>query len=135
VISFEAFADELGRSPAVPFLAKLAEVTREDASAALERLQQIEQSGPTRAQLIRGAAVGALTSPLASNVSKMISKGELHTPREIAGQVAGGLIMGTAVPMMRRKVESTAERRTLRDYVDAGHGGRLANQIQDTLGT
>jgi hypothetical protein len=137
VISFLAFADELGKLDAVtPGQLKVAsEVSREDAQAALQRLQRLEASGPTRGQLLRGAAIGALTGPLASNVSKVISQGEFHSPREIAGQVAGGLIMGTAVPLVRQKIESTAERRTLKDYVDAGHGGRLVNQIESKLGT
>lgn len=131
MISFEAFADELQR-----FVPKLAsDVSRDDAAAALERLQALEASGPTGAQMLRGAAVGALAGPLASNVNKLIGKGQFHTPREIAGQVAGGLIMGTAVPMMRRKIESTAERRTLQNYIEAGHGGRLASQIEDKLAT
>jgi uncharacterized protein YcfJ len=131
VISFAAFADELQR-----FTTKLAaDVTREDASAALGRLHQLEANGPTPAQVARGAAVGALAGPIASNVNKFIGKGEFHSPREIAGQVAGGLIMGTAVPLMRRKLETTAERRTLRDYINAGHSGRLATQIEDKLAT
>lgn len=136
MISFSAFIIELEKLGAVTEgqLKAAADVTRDDASAALDRLKRLEGGRPTSGQLLRGAAIGALTGPLASNVNKLISKGEFHSPREIAGQVAGGLIMGTAVPLVRQKIESSAERKTLKDYVNAGHGGRLATQIQGTLG-
>jgi hypothetical protein len=138
VISFQACVRELGALNAVTegqLKTAAYDVTREDAHAALERLQRLESGRPTRGQLLRGAAIGSVMGPLASNASKLISKGEFHSPREVAGQVAGGLIMGTAVPLFRQKVESTAERRTLKDYINAGHGGRLATQIESKLGT
>lgn len=137
MISFEAFVTELGELGAVTSgqLAKVAEVTREQASHALQRLDELEHQRPTAGQLGRGAIVGSLVGPIASNVSKLVSSGKLHTPREIAGQIAGGTIFGTATPLLKHKVETGTERRTLRDYVESGRGGRLATQIESKLGT
>jgi hypothetical protein len=137
MISYRAFAEELAQLGAVTEgqLKVANEVSNEEAERALQRLQHLEASGPTRGQLLRGAAVGAVTGPLASNVSKLISKGEFHSPREVAGQIAGGLIMGTAVPLVKQKIESSAERATLKNYVESGRHGRLATQIESKLGT
>lgn len=112
-----------------------AEVTRADAQSALEHLEELEATRPTTGQLLRGAALGATIGPISSNVNKLISSGHLNTPREIAGQVAGGLLFGTAMPYAKHELDSGAERRKLRNYVDAGHGGRLATQIENKLGT
>lgn len=136
-ISFEAFVEELGQLGAVTEgqLQKVAEVTREQAQQALQHLDHLESERPTLGQLARGAAVGSVVGPVASNVSKLISAGHLHTPREVAGQVAGGVIFGTATPLLKHKVETGTERRTLKDYVNSGHGGRLVSQIENKLET
>jgi hypothetical protein len=120
---FEAFVSE-----------KLAEVTREQANEAVERLDAIEHSRPTLGQLSRGALIGSLVGPISSNTSKLISSGHLHSPRDIAGQIAGGVVFGTAAPLLKYKVESGAERKVLEDYINQGHGGRLATQIEHKLG-
>lgn len=124
MISFHAAIEEL---------AKTAEVSREQAQIALERLDDLEHQKPTMGQLGRGALVGSVVGPIASNVSKLISAGHLHSPREMAGQIAGGAIFGTAAPLLKHKVESGAERKTLKDYINAGGGGRLATQIENKL--
>jgi hypothetical protein len=112
-----------------------AEMTRQDAQSALQHLEELEATRPTTGQLLSGAALGATIGPISSNVNKLISSGHLNSPREIAGQVAGGLLFGTAMPYAKHELESGAERRKLRQYVDAGHGGRLATQIENKLGT
>jgi hypothetical protein len=111
---------------------KLAEVGREDAERALNHLETLEFSRPTPAQLTHGALVGSVAAPLAANVSKLVAHGHLSTPREVAGQVAGGLITGTAVPLARSSLDAHLDRKVLRDYVGQ-HGGRLAERIQDKL--
>jgi hypothetical protein len=134
---FEAFVEELGTLNAVTpeQLQKVAEVTREQAQAAMLRLDELEHQKPTLGQLGRGAAVGSIVGPIASNVNKLISKGEFNTPREIAGQIAGGAIFGIATPLIKHRVETGTERHALRDYVNQGHGGRLATQIENKLET
>jgi hypothetical protein len=131
------FLSELGGLHAVTpdQLQKVAEVTREQAQQALQHLDTLESQKPTAGQLARGALVGSVVGPVASNVSKLISAGHLHTPREVAGQVAGGVIFGTATPLLKHKVETGTERRMLQDYVNSGQGGRLATQIESKLET
>lgn len=113
-------------------LHKLADVTRTDAQAAFDRLEQLESARPTASQLARGALVGSVAGPIASNISKVISSGHLHTPREIAGQVVGGLLMGTAVPLAKQTVDAHAEKSVLKDYIGQ-HSGRLAERIGEKL--
>lgn len=134
-ISFEAFISELGQLNAVTDeqLAKVAEVTREQAQTALGRLDELEHQRPTLGQLGRGALVGSMVGPVASNVNKLISKGEFHSPREMLGQIAGGAIFGTVTPLLKHKVETGTERHILKDYVGSGHEGRLATQIESKL--
>ena len=90
---------------------------------------------PTLGQLGRGALVGSVVGPVASNVSKLISEGRFNKPRELAGQIAGGAIFGTAAPLLKHKVETSAERKLLQDYINEGHSGRLSSQIESKLGT
>lgn len=137
MISFEGFVTELAELGAVTSgqLAKVAEVTREQAQHAMERLDDLEHQRPTMGQLGRGALVGAMVGPIASNVSKLVSEGRFSKPREIAGQIAGGTIFGTATPLLKHKVETGTERRTLRNYIESGQAGRLANQIESKLET
>lgn len=113
-------------------LLKLADVTRQEAQRSLERLEGIDAGRPTGGQLARGALVGSIAGPVASNLNRLIGKGEFHSPREIAGQIAGGLIMGTAVPLAKREVDAFAERKVLNDYASS-HGGQLAQRITDRL--
>lgn len=136
-ISFEAFIDELSTLNAVtPYqLQKAAEVTKDQAQVALSRLDELDHQRPTLGQLGRGAAVGSIVGPIASNVNKLISKGEFNTPREMVGQLAGGAVLGIAAPLLRHKVETGNERHLLRNYVNEGHGGRLATQIETKLET
>ena len=137
MISFQSFVTELADLGAVTAeqLAKVAEVTREQAQHAMERLDDLEHQRPTLGQLGRGALVGAMVGPIASNVSKLVSEGRFSKPREIAGQIAGGTIFGTATPLLKHKVETGTERKTLRNYVESGQGGRLSHQIEHKLGT
>ena len=109
-----------------------ADVSRPDAQAALDRLETLESARATPGQLARGALVGSVAGPIASNLSKVISTGQFHTPREIAGQVVGGLLMGTAVPLAKQEVDARAERKVLQNYV-SGHGGQLAERIGEKL--
>jgi hypothetical protein len=137
VISFQAFVDELEQlGAATPEQLKVAaEVTREDARGSRAHLEELEATRPTPGQLGRAALLGATVGPVASNVNKLISSGKLHTPREVAGQMAGGVLFGAAMPYAKHEIESGAERRKLKRYIAAGHGGRLATQIETKLGT
>lgn len=137
MISFEAFVTELAELGAVTVgqLEKTAEVTREQAQHALTRLDELDHQRPTAGQLGRGALVGSIVGPIASNVGKLISEGRFSKPRDIAGQIASGTIFGTATPFIKHKVETGTERKTLKNYIDSGGGGRLATQIENKLGT
>lgn len=135
MISFEAFIDELSHLHAVTEgqLKAASDVTQEQAETALKRLAYLDAGAPTAGQLSRSAAVGAIATPLASNISRLISHGEFSRPRDIAGQIAGGLVMGTAMPLAKHKMETSAERRVLRDYINQGRHGRLTHQIESKL--
>ncbi len=138
MISFPAFIRELAVLGAVTegqLKVAAAEVTRQDAQGALGRLEELEATRPTGGQLTRGALVGASVGPIASNISKLISSSKLHSPREIVGQAVSGAMFGGAMPYAKHEVESGAERRKLKSYISAGHGGRLATQIENKLGT
>lgn len=113
-------------------LLKLAEVAQDEAQRALNRLEWLETGRPSNEQLARGALIGSIVGPVASGASKLISTGKFHTPREVAGQVAGGLITGTALPFMKHHLDTHAERKKLQDYV-SGHHGRLAKRIEQKL--
>lgn len=137
MINFSAFVHELGELGAVSDeqLKVAADLSRDDAEHALHRLEGLETARPTGGQLLRGAAVGAIASPIASNISRLISHGEFTHPRDIAGQVAGGLVMGTALPFAKHKLETGAERKTLRNYIEQSPRGRLAKDIETKLET
>lgn len=126
--SFEACLQEL---------LKLAhEASKEEALGALDRLEGIERARPTAGQMARGAIIGGAVGPAASAVGKLISHGHFQAPREALSQAVTGALAGSAVPFIKNRLESTAERRMLRNYVDQGVGGRrLATQIEQKLGT
>ena len=130
VYSTFSLLDELG---------KLAEVSSEQASAALRRLKDLDRDAPNVGSLGRGALVGSLVGPMATVTSRMVSKGpkaflEPATYRDLAGSAVSGGIFGGFTPYLRHRLEHGAEEQKLREYLGEAHKGRLRGQVKKTLG-
>lgn len=108
-------------------LIKLGAVSPDEAQAALERYEKLQDSKPTGKQIARYAGLGALASvgthALQSGIegSKPFGLGPKSTAtgvaRNIAGRLAAGAVTGGALPLLRSHLDRKAELGTLRDFI------------------
>jgi Domain of unknown function (DUF6321) len=126
-------------------LAKLGTISDEEAAKALERYESLERGTPTRGQVARYAALGAVAGPVIGAAGKAIAGGRapgesmarfltgakapgaLGIVRGVAGDAAKGAISAGAVPLIRQHLDRKAEMGTLREYMKErapvhGHG-------------
>lgn len=137
---------------------KLAEVSREEAASALERLKTLEAKKPSAEQLTRGALTGAIVGPGALLASKLVGGGVgkgLGTAlkargagakatglakalwggtRQLGGAAASGAVFGAGLPTVRRHLDEQAEKEKLRQYLGTSKRGRLRRKASKYLG-
>lgn len=117
-------------------LVKLGMITPEHAEASLERLQSLEDNKPTVGQALRYGALGALVGPLATGVGDVVKGRPIFTPAERGGKVipfgrargglsaaAVGALTGGALPFLRNRLDQSAEKRTLRQFMNEYEAG------------
>lgn len=117
--------------PCIDELVKLGMITPEHAEASLERLQSLEDNKPTVGQALRYGALGALVGPVATGVGDAIKGRPIFTPAERGGKVipfgrargalsaaAAGALTGGALPFLRNRLDQSAEKRTLQQFMN-----------------
>lgn len=103
-------------------LIKLGAVSDEQARAALERLDSLEESKPTAGQALRYGALGAGAGLVSRGLGDAIEHGvggalaKAAPGRFAAAAVTGGLMAG-ATPMIRSALDRRAEAGKLRSYL------------------
>lgn len=135
-----------------------AEVTEQEAAAALKRLQELEATKPTSAQVARGAASGALVAPAATFANKLVGGGvgkgiseavkapgikgkllglggaTLGGGRQLLAASAGSAIGFGTVPLVRGYLDREAEKEKLKKYLGTSRRGKLRGNIKSHLG-
>lgn len=136
-VNFSAFVEEFHKIAARP-------ISKEEAERSLGKLKSIEENRDLGA-LGRAAATGAAFMPVAGAVSRVIggssrimkpgAKFNVRKPlgslkavnwgglgREAASDAAMGALGGGALPLLREKVETSAQKEKLRDYIEQQEG-------------
>lgn len=134
------------------------EVTRGEAVQALSRLQKLERKKLKGEELARGALTGAIVGPTAATAAKMVSgdmggairdalkakgkgakalalgKAALKGVRGLGGAAASGAVFGAGLPVVRRHLDTEAEKEKLRQYLGTSKRGKLHRQVKRRLG-
>jgi hypothetical protein len=138
--------------------AKLAEITPEQASTALQRLEDLESAKPTGGQLARGALAGAAAGPISLLASKGVSgealrglqsavaapglagkaRGLLQASkgagRMVLERSAGGAALGAIMPNVKHRLDTEAEMAKLREFMGTSNTGPVRGVVKRTLG-
>jgi hypothetical protein len=140
-------------------LLKLAGITEEDAAKAMSRLQELESTTPSAAEISRGALAGSSVGLLSSATNQLVSgrarkvmgealkarkpgfgglaqgigRGALEIGKGMAGSAAGTAVVGTTLPFAKRMVDERAERAKLKAYMGEG-GSPLRQKITEYTG-
>lgn len=158
VPDFSSFTNELLKlsgltnADAGVLLEKMAKPLRyEDAAEAAQRLEALEASKPTPAEIGRGAIAGAAAGTLGGITTSLIGggaaqdfgkalkdakpgwrgkvtalgKGALTMGKHIGAGAAGTAAAVTAMPLIKRKLEQEAEKGRLRQYLDEHEHSKL----------
>lgn len=134
-----AFFDELEKIERQ----KLAKPDREEAMASLQRLERMDQTRPTGPELARGAIAGTslgvagnlLNSTIAGTRAPLRAAvaGGPTLGKQIMGAAIPGVIFGAALPVVKRKLDESAEKETLRAHLGMSRGG-ARSKMRQTLG-
>jgi len=117
-------------------LAKLGEVSPEEARRALDRLQDLERGQPTTEQALRYGTVGALAGPAIGAVGDVLAGkkpfgagfrvgatgvleavGKKQIARNIAADALRGGLTGGAIPIARHALDQAAEKGKLQRFM------------------
>ena len=140
-------------------LCKVAEgITHSEATSALKRLDKLERKKLTREELQRGALTGAIVGPAALAASTLVGGGAgkaigqaIKKPtwggraaglgkavfgggRRLLGAGTSGMVFATGLPTVRRKLDESAEKEKLREYLGVRKRGKLRSKIKRELG-
>jgi len=123
------------------------EVTTPEAAKAYKRLKKLEAGKPRAGEIGRGAAVGALTVPIATLAHRAISGPKGRVPstlkntaalfpgiRPMLASAGYGSVFGGVMPAARQKLEREVEKQKLRDYLGTSKRGKLRSKIKKTVG-
>lgn len=102
---------------------KVAGVSDQAVMQSVDRLDKLKRDAPTVGQLGRAAGVGAVLGPVASLTQRAIAGRGAAGPtyrgvRDLAASAASGAIAGGLVPTIRRKVDQSAEKKTIKNYLN-----------------
>ncbi len=132
-----------------------AEVTSDQALAAVERLRQLDRERPSPSQLARGALAGSVAGTAAMAARSLVNNGVRDSVRDaltkptLGGKLksvgldalkatgavtAGSAVSGALLPVVSRKLDSTAERVKLEQYLGTNTRGRARTHLATTLG-
>jgi hypothetical protein len=118
-----------------------AEISKDDAETSFTRLKKLEDSRPSKGQLLRGALVGGTVAPIANLALRAAagSKARMGQPiylgaRSQLANAAHGAIFGGLVPAGQHKLETEAEKQKLREYVGTHPRGTLRGDIKKVTG-
>jgi len=117
------------------------EVTTPEAVKAYKRLKKLEEGKPRAGEIGRGAAVGAVTVPIATLAHRAISGPKARIPnrlwpgvRPMLASAGYGSVFGGVMPAARQKLEREAEKQKLREYLGTHKRGKLRRKIKRTVG-
>lgn len=132
-----------------------AEVTSDQALAAVERLRQLDRERPSPSQLARGALAGSVAGTAAMAARSLVDGKMVGGVRRAMTQptlggklksmgldalqntgavTAGSAVSGALLPMVSRKLDSTAEKAKLEQYLGTNQRGRARTHLAKTLG-
>jgi len=97
-------------------LDKLGEVSDDQATAALDRLDTLERQKATASQVARYGALGGVAGAGVGAIRNAIS-GTKNNWRGAIGNAVGGAITAGAVPVIQKHLDRKAEEGTLKDYL------------------
>lgn len=107
---------------------KVASVDEEELQQSIDRLQKLESSPPDVRQLRRYAGIGAVVTPIASGIEKLVAGDPiLHREggrvqwggslRKQLGKSVAGAIGGGLMPILRHRVDQGLERTHLQEQL------------------
>lgn len=118
-----------------------AELTPDQAQESAKRLRGLEESAPSPAKMLRGAAVGAVVQPLASLAFRAAAGPEFRMGKNInlgrrvnMANAVQGAIFGSLVPAGQHKLETEVEKQKLREYLGTHQRGTVRGQIRKMTG-
>jgi hypothetical protein len=117
-------------------LSKLAlGVSREEAEAALHRLNSLEDSRQSKGEIARGAIAGTGLGVVGSLMSSKIRGDVIKSlPRSIAAAAVPGMLVGAALPSVKQRMNEAAEKEKLRSHLGMSNVGGVRSAVKQTLG-
>ena len=115
------------------------DVSREEAQYALQRLNRLEESKPTRGQIARGAMVGSVVGPIAGLTSRAITGSKaLNAPvfqgaRGLAAMAGHGAVFGGLMPAISSRIERESEKSKLRKFLGQEEPKNRFRQALDSM--
>lgn len=119
-------------------------VSSTEAEGALKRLNKLDEAKPSGGELARGAIAGTGLSVAGNLLGSTISgtraplraavAGAPTLGKQIAGAAIPGVIVGAALPLVRRHMDVEAEKEKLRSHLGISNHGAVRSQIKQTLG-
>lgn len=127
---------------------RAAPITDDEAEKAYDQLQSLEKARPSRPQIQRYAALGAVAGPTIGAISDVI-KGQAPLgylrraaggtgfrsqikpmARNLAGNATAGALSSGAVPLVRAHLDRKAHMGTLQNYVNQYENNQPAGAVQ-----